>query len=128
MVDEDFNKPKRMRSNIPKSILFVPRRNKGELITRLRLGQKKLFNIINNRIQFVERGGTRLNSVLVKKNPWEDHSCERVKCRICPGTEGASKCRKRSVLYQNKCVTCENNGKKVLYIEETGLSGFERSN
>ena len=69
MVDEDFNKPKRMRSNIPKSIMFIPRSNKGELIMRLRQGEKKLSNIINNRIQFVERGGTRLNSVLVKKNP-----------------------------------------------------------
>ena len=55
----------------PRSIMFVPRTNRGELLNRLRMGEQKLGDIIGNKIKMVERGGLKLSAVLIKKkNQW----------------------------------------------------------
>ena len=87
----------------PKSILFVPRSARGELVARLREGEKKLWPVLQNRIKIVEQGGKTLRSVLLKKNPWDSTTCGRTRCRLCKdGQTSSSYCKVRSVIYENR--------------------------
>ena len=107
--------------------MFVPRTARGELTSRLRLGEQKVGKISNWKIKIVERGGDKLTSLLVTKNPWSDLKCGRTSCHLCPNSDSDSRCRRRSILYENRCLTCQENGKTVLYIGESGKSAFERA-
>ena len=47
---------------------------------------------------------------------------------MCKQSDGESKCRQRSVLYENKSQTYQEDKKTTVHIGETALSGYERLN
>ena len=65
------------------------------------------------KIKIVERAGNKLVDVLHKSNAWSELDCEREDCIIC-STENNKKgtCRRRNVLYETYCVTCEKEEKE----------------
>ena len=73
-----------------RSILFVPRTNRGELLTRLRLGENKLAELLGSRVKLVERGGLKLSATLTQKNPWGDAGCGRGGCKLCEESDSNS--------------------------------------
>ena len=122
-------KDEKWKSDPPKSIMFIPRTNRGELATRIREGEKKLWPILKSKVKVVERGGRSLGSILVRTNPWYNKQCDRANYKLCPHSGSKpSSCRIRSVLYEKECRLCKSDGKRVVYIGETGLTGKERCN
>ena len=62
-------------------------------------------------MKIVERGGLKLEDVLVKKNLWEGENCEREKCLLCDTKFKDEKivkksCTKRNLVYKTWCNTC----------------------
>ena len=78
-------------------------RAKGEYARRLRAAEPTLSDLTGYRVKIVERGGTTLEQLLVKSNPWAGGQCGRVKCMQCLTLKdgGDSKCSKHNILYQN---------------------------
>ena len=58
-------------------------------------------------------------------DPWKDLGCERNDCFPCK-SNNRGKCYNQSITYQIDCITCQNKGKKVSYIGESGRTGFDR--
>ena len=59
----------------PTAVLFVTRTPGGELLTRVRQRELELQKVIGRKVRSVEKAGTKLEHVLVKKDPWEDDQC-----------------------------------------------------
>ena len=61
------------------------------------------------RTKYVEKGGTTLKYLLVKKDPWfkMKGGCGRSTCHICisQGGKGTS-CRRENVCYKIECAIC----------------------
>ena len=55
----------------------------------------------------------------------EGERCDQ-DCLICNGENGKN-CRKRGVVYQIWCRTCDTNGVKSIYIGESGNCGHQRA-
>ena len=53
-----------------KAVLFVPRTERGELLSRLKEEEAKLTDITGYRVKLVESPGTQLSRILCKRNPW----------------------------------------------------------
>ena len=89
------------------------------------------------RTKYVEKGGTTLKDLLVKKDPWFKlgGGCGRSTCHICisQGGKGTS-CRRESVCYEIESAICakenEEGGvdrkRKTKYVGETSRSSHER--
>ena len=45
--------------------------------------------------KIVEKAGTPLGNMLVKKDPWGDSGCGKTKCKVCGGSEETAKRRVR---------------------------------
>ena len=76
----------------------------------------------------MERNGTKLESLLVRNNPWASEPCERSTCTVCNQKEVPKqpRCRTRNMTYMNLCMICKKEGKETLYIGETYRSIKER--
>ena len=107
------------------TVLFAIQTPNGELAARLRRAEQELAELCNNKVKIVERSGTTLKSLLVKTNPLGDQPCARRDCPLC-SHEKQSKCKTRSVTYQNTCLLCKTRGVDKRYIGETARSGYER--
>ena len=86
------------------------------------------------KVRVVENAGTQLKRVFPSTNPWGTRDCSRPDCVMCnQGDEAIQDCRRRNVLYENKCTLCQvgegenkDNGRGV-YIGESARSLYERS-
>ena len=64
-----------------------------------------------------------------KSNAWEDNFCDRIDCLVCAsaGEEGMKgMCKKRSVIYETYCITCdkrEKNEKEKILLEKEREKG-----
>ena len=58
-----------------KAVLFVPRSEKGELLSRLKEEEAKLADITGYRVKLVESSGTQLSRILCQRNPWAGEDC-----------------------------------------------------
>jgi hypothetical protein len=63
-------------------------------------------------MKIVERGGSKLEDILVRKNPWEGETCGRKLCFPCMAKEKDEKiakknCSKRNLVYITWCETCK---------------------
>ena len=81
--------------------------------------------------KFVERAGTKLFDTLCTKDPFYElgGGCKRDSCHICRTQCGKGiNCRTEGVTYSIQCKRCseEEEGRKTVYIGETGRSAFER--
>ena len=60
-------------------------------------------------MKVVERTGNKLTDLLHKSNAWDDSYCKREDCVICNSTNSDSRkglCKKRNVVYETYCITC----------------------
>ena len=112
----------------PIAVYFVMRTPGGVLADMTRKAETELQGVFRRKVKIVEKPGTKLQDQLTSSDPWGGEKCQRRKCKICDQDEmeGKPKCKTRSVVYSNTCLTCKNDGKKVQYIGETGRSGMER--
>ena len=58
------------------SILFVPPTPGGLLAKQLRIREKQLNNTNKERIKIQEKGGTDIENILGKKNPFKKEKCK----------------------------------------------------
>ena len=76
------------------------------------------------RTKYMEKGGTTLKDLLVRKDPWYklEGGCGQPSCHIClsQGGKGTS-CRREGVCYMIECTICdkEEGRIKTCYIGET---------
>ena len=110
------------------TVLFVEQTPGGELARRLRQLEQRLSEVTGWRVKIVERGGTTIKQVLPNTNPWAGAVCGKSDCVPCRSNNPVRDCSKRGILYQNKCLTCseEGNTNKV-YIGESSRSLYERA-
>ena len=79
------------------------------------------------KIKIVERAGNKLVDVLHKSNAWSELDCERNDCIICSIKDSKKgSCRRRNVLYETFCITCEKERKEN--ISDPGESMLNREN
>ena len=135
-----------------KSVMFVPFTRNSELAKRLRNNEENLFNLTRTRVKVVERAGIKIQDLLTTSNPWKGADCGRQYCLICLTKLLTEKnlrqeCTRRNLVYETKCLTCEQeeiskleneledksqikealkNIKKHIYIGETNRSAYER--
>ena len=93
------------------SFIFVPHTEKSELAKRWRAQLEVLEKVGSIKIKVVERAGSKLVDLLHKSNVWSDADCKREDCIICSscvGEEKKGKCKRRKVVYETFCLTCDN--------------------
>ena len=91
-----------------RTVLFVDNTKDGGLAKKLREVVERIQHILGYRIKVVERAGTPLKLHFPLSGLGEDDKCGRQDCLPC-GQEGGEKktrCRKRSILYENICKIC----------------------
>ena len=104
-------------------MIFIPHTNNSELASALRDKETKLEQITGDRIKIVEKGGQKLENVLTGSDPWKGQDCQRQNCFLCMTKSLSEKkcnkdCTKRNILYEIRCLTCENTLKKEHEAEE----------
>ena len=89
------------------SVMFVPYTPNSQLIQKLKKVEAKVSQLTNDKIQHVERAGTKLRFLLVSSDPWSNSKCHNLKCLVCsnPFNKNFS-CRKRNVTYKTYCLKC----------------------
>ena len=79
----------------PSSVLFIERTGGGKLAADLRHADRELMTTIGDFTKIVEKAGTPLGNLLVKKDPWGDSGCGKEQCKVCGGTEEKARWRSR---------------------------------
>ena len=80
------------------------------------------------RMKFVEKGGTKIQDLIAKINPWKKQDCPRDDCRIWGCVEGqGGKCKSEGVCYSLQCIICLDSGKEPLYFRESFRTNYERT-
>ena len=69
-------------------------------------------------LKIVERSGDKLEDLLHKSDPWEDQDCLRSDCITCKTSAESDKipyknCKKRSIIYETWCKTCQKQELRV---------------
>ena len=72
---------KRAKSKAAKAVIFVQYTKGNTLAKRMR--EVKLEEMTGYKMKIVERGGSKLEDILVRKNPWEGETCGRKLCFPC---------------------------------------------
>ena len=69
-----------------------------------------------------------MSKLLIKTDPWQPNPCNFKDCKVClgPKPEDNPQCNVRSITYSNRCLTCEESGKKSEYIGESSRTMRER--
>ena len=75
-------------------------------------------------IKIIERSGQNVESVLVKKDPFQKDNCNEEQCPICknPDKKVNVFCNTNNVGYRWSCSTCRNREKIKVYEGETSRS------
>jgi hypothetical protein len=100
--------------------------------------EKRLGGMTSYRVRVAESAGMALSRLLPSTNPWGPGDCGRQDCNICSQQdEKQQDCRKRNILYENRCQMCMvkvNEGRdgvnkdgRGVYVGETSRSMYERS-
>ena len=112
-------------------VLFVPHTPGGglqKLIQRAEDNFAALHKI--PRVKVIERGGSKLQDLMWKKDPWSRTTCGKADCLICCSKskkEGtAMACRVESVCYVLSCDRCLEGGVKAEYYGESARTGYLR--
>ena len=88
-----------------KAVVFVPYTTGSMLAKRMREEETVLEKMTGYRLKVVERGGTKLEDILVRKNIWEGEDCGRPHCLLCKSKAKEEKpskksCTKRNAVYK----------------------------
>ena len=89
------------------SVMFVPYTPNSQLIQKLKKVEAKVSQLTNDKIQHVERAGTKLRFLLVSSDPWSNSKCQNIKCLVCSNPFNTNfSCRTRNVTYKTYCLKC----------------------
>ena len=119
---------KQTSSAIPCStVLFVPNSNQGTLLKRLEQKEPMLTRLSGFKVRLVESSGVPLSRLF--SVDLSDGYCHRFDCVVCDTHQkkGSSRCKKKAIVYESKCLDCPSNSKNSVYIGESGRSLYERS-
>ena len=97
------------------SVLFVQHTERSALAKKLREKLETLEKVGNIKIKVVEKTGDKPTDLLHKSDSWEERKCERKDCMVCENAgedDKLGQCKKRSVIYETFCLTCEETEKK----------------
>ena len=80
-----ISKPKGKGGNTgqAKAVMFVPFTKGSQLARRMRVSELTMEQMSGYKLKVVERGGIKLEHILVKKNPCEGDCCDRPLCLLC---------------------------------------------
>ena len=135
-----------------KSVVFIPHTKNSMLAKELRTKELEIQKVTGNRIKIVEKSGNKLEDILTGSDPWKGADCGRNNCFLCntknlTGKNLKKDCTKRNILYEIKCLTCEEESRQKIidtvedeaemktkleniktykYIGESGRSAYER--
>ena len=120
-----------------RSVLFVDNTAGGELARRLQDAEVEMGKSTGYRIKIAESAGTPMGMLLPSSTPWGPADCEKQECVPCSQAEDKRiDCRKRNILYENRCVLCNPEGQKDgkflkdgkgIYVGESSRSLYERA-
>ena len=107
LTAEDSKKP------VVKSVIFVPHTQNSELAKELRKKEIELERITGDKVKVVEKAGRKLEDILANGDPWRGLDCGRENCFLCntkhlTGKNKKQDCRKRNILYEIRCLSCED--------------------
>ena len=117
MEDEDNIEKEQERKKL-QAVLFLQHTPFSELAKNIREKLAELEKVGRIKLKIVERTGDKLSDILHKSDSWADEDCGRPDCIICSSVgENGKKgmCKKRNILYETYCETCETpvgNGDK----------------
>ena len=111
------------KKNDIKGVINCPCTPGGELAKRLRTGEEELRGPTGYVVKVVEKVGTKIIDMVHKTNPWRGEDCLRGGCLHCKTKTKTGKltsqcCKKRNVVYETWCISCEEEAIKE--IEEQG--------
>ena len=114
-------------STHPSSVIWVPRTPDGRLASHIRDIENKLQMTCSKKIRIAEENGQPLWKQL-QGCDLENLTCSRERCLTCtnPPEKGPSRCRVRSVTYENQCLICKRQGISTKYFGETSRTSYER--
>ena len=106
-----------------KTVIFVPHTRGSGLAKDLRKSEEKIKEVTGDAIKVVEKSGRKLEDILAGKDPWKGRDCGRQNCFLCStktltGKQLNKDCTKRNILYEIKCLSCEEKERERI-IEET---------
>ena len=127
-----------IRKASPISVLFMDNTKGGLLSRKLQEADNRLSLMTNYRVRVVESAGTALSRLLPSTNPWGTGDCGRQDCITCKQQDDPiQNCKKRSILYENRCVVCNVDVKegtemkdgegRGVYVGESSRSIYERA-
>ena len=108
------------------------------LARKLQEADNRLSLMTNYKVRVVESAGTALSRLLPSTNPWGTGDCGRQDCITCKQQDDpVQNCKKRSILYENRCVVCNVDVKegtemkdgegRGVYVGESSRSIYERA-
>ena len=131
--EEDLKKElkvemKKRKVNPTKAPMFVPFTTHGGLAKDLRQNETHMKEIDGTMLKIVEKCGTKIMDILTNNNPWRGMDCLRLDCLQCQTKAATGKkltqdCRKRNLVYETYCRSCEE--KELEKIEED-IKGLEK--
>ena len=130
-----WNKPHYKNPEVQKynTVLFVPPTPGGALAKQMQLREIQINSGTDDRIKVVERGGQKLRSILVQKNPYPKMPCHRELCPFCgstlvsnPAKSTNLPCNTPGVGYQITCLSCKEQDHIARYEGETGRPAVTR--
>ena len=112
------------------TVMFVPQTPNGELAKRLQQVENDIAKVTGKKVRMVERSGTMIRRLLCRSNPWAGGKCGRDNCLSCLNGPDNQNCFAKNILYEIKCLDCEEvseSVQSVLYIGESSRTAFCRS-
>ena len=119
---------KQSSQQIPCStVLFVPNSNGAALIKRLEQKEPLLTRLTGFKVRLVESSGIPLSRLF--SLDLSDGLCHRLDCTVCEkhNGKGSSKCKRKSIVYESRCMSCPSSSNQGVYIGESSRSLYERS-
>ena len=76
-----------------------------------------MAKVTGDKFKIVERTGNILENILASTDPWKGLDCGRNNCLVCntktlTGKDMKKDCRKRNILYEIRCLSCEDKEKE----------------
>ena len=115
-------------------VLFVPHTPESLLAKMLQKEEDTFFTLHQCAwVKVVERGGTRLQDLLGRKDPWAKTSCGKSDCMVCEarikpkgGEEAPTACCRENVCYEICCDRCKLDKIDAHYYGESARTGYLR--
>ena len=116
-----------------RAVIFVEHTPGSTLAKKLRDEENKMAEVTGYKIRIVEKGGDRLDRMLIQADLEEGADCQRDDCRLCESKviTGKTKqsCTRRNLTYRAECLFCKESEvlRPAEYIGETGTDLYTRA-